>query len=83
MPFLHYYWIGCKCVRRKRRENKRREEGIEKKRREEERREGREKKGRVKAKKGMKQVNRRSDSRDDVEGGKNEIRKRGGDEQIT
>ena len=41
MPFLHDYWIGCKCVRRKRRENKRREEGIEKKRREEERRESR------------------------------------------
>ena len=63
----------------KRREEKRRKE----RRREEKRREGREKKGRVKAKKGMKQGNRRSDSKDDVKGGKSKIRKRGGDEQIT
>ena len=62
---------------------KRKQEKGRGNRKEEKRREGREKKGRVKAKKGMKLGNRRSDSKDDVKGGKNTIRKRGGDEQIT
>ena len=49
---------------------KRKQEKGRGNRKEETRREGREKKGRVKAKKGMKQGNRRSDSKDDVRGGK-------------
>ena len=54
------------------REEKTGEGKREQKRREEKRRgeKEREKKGRVKAKKGMKLGNRRSDSRDDLKGGK-------------
>ena len=61
---------------------KRKQEKGRGNRKEEKRREGRKKKGRVKAKKGMKQGNRRSNSWDDVKGGKTKIRKRGRDEQI-